>query len=611
MINFTADARFNTLGDVLRWRAAQQPDFPLYTYLVDGESETVQLTLGQLDQQARAIAATLQTMTRKGDRALLLYPAGLEFIAAFFGCLYAGVLAVPVAPPRHNRPDQRLQNIARNAEPAVVLTTTEFLHKGNDGPALAQALAVKHWLATDTLPAHLANYWQETRLGREDLAFLQYTSGSTGAPKGVMVTHGNLLHNEQTITAAFGHNEATIVAGWLPFFHDMGLVGNLLQPLYIGRPVVLMSPVAFLQKPIRWLQMITRYRATTSGGPNFAYDLCVQKTTPAQRTGLDLTSWTLAFNGAEPIRATTLQAFARCFAPFGLRIEALYPCYGMAEATLFITGAAKMSPPKIQPVLASLLEQNKVRLTSPDVDDARQLVGCGQLRPDVDVRIVDPERCVALTNGQVGEIWVAGQSVAQGYWRQPETTAANFGATLADTGEGPFLRTGDLGFIADNQLYITGRHKDLIIIRGRNHYPQDLEATVAVSHPALRDGGGAVFTAELDGEERLVVVQEVERAQVRHLNPTDIVKAIRAAVTQAHDLQVQAIYLLRPMTIPKTSSGKLQRQRCRHLLLAHELEVVAEWTSSPALKSLRNAAEREAVDTWPAINLPLVTLPAA
>lgn len=595
MINLAADMRFNTLGDLLRWRAADQPDFPLYTYLVDGETQAIQLTLGQLDQAARAIAATLQTMTRKGDRALLLYPSGLEFIAAFFGCLYAGVLAVPVAPPRHNRPDQRLQNIARNAEPTVVLTTTEFLKKGIDGPALAQALAIKHWLATDTLPRHLADHWQETRLGRADLAFLQYTSGSTGEPKGVMVTHGNLLHNEQTITEAFGHDEETIVAGWLPFFHDMGLVGNLLQPLAIGRPVVLMSPVDFLQKPIRWLQMITRYRATTSGGPNFAYDLCVQKTTPEQRAGLDLTSWTLAFNGAEPIRAATLQNFARCFAPFGLRIEALYPCYGMAEATLFITGAQKTTPPKIQPVLASLLEQHQVRLTSPDMDDARQLVGCGERSARVDVRIVDPACSVALPAGQIGEIWVAGPSVAQGYWRQAEATRTTFQATLADTGEGPFLRTGDLGFIADNQLYITGRLKDLIIIRGRNHYPQDIEATVAASHAALRNDGGAVFSLDVAGDERLVVVQEIERAHLRHLEPAEIVKAIRAAVTQVHDLQVQAIYLLRPMSIPKTSSGKLQRQRCRQMLLANELAVIAEWTFGATIKVPQEAPESAAV----------------
>ena len=595
MINLAADTRFNTLGDLLRWRAAQEPDFPLYTYLVDGETQAIQLTLGQLDQAARAIAATLQTMTRKGDRALLLYPSGLEFIAAFFGCLYAGVLAVPVAPPRHNRPDQRLQNIARNAEPTVVLTTTEFLKKGIDGPALAQALAIKHWLATDTLPRHLADHWQETRLGRADLAFLQYTSGSTGEPKGVMVTHSNLLHNEQTITEAFGHDEETIVAGWLPFFHDMGLVGNLLQPLAIGRPVVLMSPVDFLQKPIRWLQMITRYRATTSGGPNFAYDLCVQKTTPEQRAGLDLTSWTLAFNGAEPIRAATLQNFARCFAPFGLRIEALYPCYGMAEATLFITGAQKTTPPKIQPVLASLLEQHQVRLTSPDMDDARQLVGCGERSAGVDVRIVDPACSVALPAGQIGEIWVAGPSVAQGYWRQAEATRTTFQATLADTGEGPFLRTGDLGFIADNQLYITGRLKDLIIIRGRNHYPQDIEATVAASHAALRNDGGAVFTLDVAGDERLVVVQEIERAPLRHLEPAEIVKAIRAAVTQVHDLQVQAIYLLRPMSIPKTSSGKLQRQRCRQMLLANELAVIAEWTFGATIKVPQKAPESAAV----------------
>lgn len=597
MLNLTLDARFNTMGDVLRWRAEANPDFPLYTYLMDGETQAVQLTLGQLDQAARTIAATLQTMTKKGDRALLLYPTGLEFVAAFFGCLYAGVLAVPVAPPRHNRPEQRLRNIVQDAEPAVVLTTSEMLKKREDGAAPAYEFPVKRWLATDTLPRHLANHWQEPRLSRDDLAFLQYTSGSTGQPKGVMVSQGNLLHNEQAIREAFGHDESTIVAGWLPFFHDMGLVGNLLQPLYIGRPVVLMSPLDFLQKPIRWLQMITRYQATTSGGPNFAYDLCVQKTTSEQRAGLDLSSWTLAFNGAEPIRAATLQTFARHFAPFGFRLEALYPCYGMAEATLLITGAEKTSPPKLQPVLASLLEQHRARLTSPDVDDARTLVGCGQISAEVDIRIVDPEHNAAVDAGRVGEIWVAGPSVAHGYWRQPEATRATFQATLAAPpgllGEGPFLRTGDLGFIANNELYITGRCKDLIIIRGRNYYPHDIEATVAASHAALRAGGGAAFTTELAGAERLVVVQEVERTHLRQLDMTAIVRAIRTAVARDHDLQVQAIYLLRPMTIPKTSSGKIQRHLCRQKLLTHTLEVVEEWALSPVVASLRQE-ERQA-----------------
>lgn len=605
MVNLMSNDRFNTLGELLRWRAATEPDFPLYTYLLDGETQAVQLTLGELDRAARAIAATLQTMKRKGDRALLLYPAGLEFIAAFFGCFYAGVLAVPASLPRPNRPDQRLRKLAQDAEPSVVLTTTELLHKREGDPAFAQTLSVSRWLATDSLPLHLAERWQETPLSRNDLAFLQYTSGSTGQPKGVMVSHGNLLHNEQSIAEAFGHDETTVVAGWLPFFHDMGLVGNLLQPLYIGRPVVLMAPTAFLQKPIRWLQMISRYQATTSGGPNFAYDLCVQKTTPEQRAGLDLSSWTVAFNGAEPIRATTLQRFARQFAPFGFRIEALYPCYGMAEATLLITGAEKTTPPTLQPVLASQLEQNQVRLTSPDMDDARTLVSCGPIRAGIDVRIVDPERGVAVETGKVGEIWVASPSVAVGYWQQPEVTQSTFQATLADTGEGPFLRTGDLGFIAKGQLYITGRHKDLIIVRGRNHYPQDIEATVAASHPALQAGAGAVFTAELAGAERLVVVQEVERTHLRQLDLAAIVQSIRTAVTQEHDVQIQVIVLLRPMSIPKTSSGKIQRHLCRQKLLTHELDVVEEWAQSSMLTATRKEA---AAVPWRALDITQMTL---
>jgi acyl-CoA synthetase (AMP-forming)/AMP-acid ligase II len=409
-----------------------------------------------------------------------------------------------------------------------------------------------------------------------------------------MITHGNLLSNQRAIKSGFGHTEKTIFAGWLPLFHDMGLIGNVLQPLYLGIPSVLMSPVAFLQKPFNWLQAISRYKATTSGGPNFAYDLCVRKITPGQRSSLDLSSWEVAFNGAEPVQAETMESFASYFAPCGFRREAFYPCYGMAEATLFISGGLKTVAPIVYRVEGAALEENRVVAAEVE-EETRTIVGCGRTWLDEKIAIVDPKSLTQCPAGKVGEIWVSGSSVARGYWNRLEQTAETFQAELALAtlgASGPFLRTGDLGFLQDGELFVTGRLKDVIIIRGQNHYPQDIELTVQKSHLGLRSHCGAAFTVEQNGQQRLVIVQEVERTYLRRLDIQEVVGNITEAVINNHGLQVYSTVLIRPGSIPKTSSGKIQRHACKRGFLDGNLNVVAH-CSGPQHQALFQKLEAD------------------
>jgi acyl-CoA synthetase (AMP-forming)/AMP-acid ligase II len=375
-----------------------------------------------------------------------------------------------------------------------------------------------------------------------------------------MVTHRSLMHNERVIHAAFEHCGPGVGVCWLPPYHDMGLIGGILQVVFHGASCYLMSPLALLQDPLRWLRAISRYRADTSGGPNFAYDFCVQRTTPEERAGLDLSRWSVAAIGSEPINPRTLEQFAETFAPYGFRPETFYPCYGLAEATLFVTGGAKAAPPVVRSVNAAALEEGRA-VDAPAGPDARPLVGCGHAWLDQELRIVDPGARVSRPDGQVGEIWVRGPSVAAGYWNRPEETEQTFRARLAD-GAGPYLRTGDLGFVRDGELFVTGRTKDVLIIHGRNHYPQDIEATVQAAHPALRPGGGAAFEVVRDGQARLVVVQEIER-RCRTLDVAKLIGDVREAVAGRHELQVYDVQLLEFGSIPKTSSGKVRRHGCR------------------------------------------------
>ncbi len=568
-----ASPKFSTLVELVQFRTSHYPIQTAFTFLLDGEHEKVYLTYEVLDKKARAIAARLQQVCSVGERALILYPPGLDYIATFLGCLYAGVVAVPAYPPRNARNFPRIAAIARDAQAPVILTSeisrakTQSLWEQMDSPK------IMHWLGTDSVSLALADHWQKPELHPYTLAMLQYTSGSTALPKGVRLTHGNLLHNLSLISTSFQTHPQSQGVIWLPPYHDMGLIGGILQPIYAGFPVTLMSPVSFLQRPLRWLQAISQAKATISGGPNFAYELCIRKTTPKQRLELDLTSWDVAFNGAESIQAETLDRFAAAFAPSGFRREAFYPCYGLAEATLIVTGGQKTELPIVQSFQKAALTQNQAIAAVADADN-QMLVSCGHTLPTQKVVIVDPETLVLCRPGQIGEIWVAGNSVAQGYWDQPEQTTSTFQAHLANQGDVSFLRTGDLGFLQDNELFVTGRLKDLMIIRGRNYYPQDIEWTVDRSHASLQSGCSAAFVVEAMGEERLVIVREIERHDRDPVLLDEIIAAIRRSVVEQHDLEVHGIILVKLGGIPKTSSGKTQHFACRESFLSQSLPVI-------------------------------------
>jgi acyl-CoA synthetase (AMP-forming)/AMP-acid ligase II len=573
--------RLETLIDLLTERSNSEFSQAGYHFLQDAETIVDRLTYADLHQRAMAIAATLQPIAPVGSRALLLFQPGLEFITAFFGCLYAGLVAVPAYPPRRNQNMARLQSILTDAKATIALTTLEIQTDVETRFGESPELASLKFVAIDLLPIERASLWQKPALDRNALAFLQYTSGSTGIPKGVMVSHGNLLHNSELIRQSFGDTSESSGVSWLPAHHDMGLIGGILQPLYVGASMHLMSPMTFLQKPMRWLQAISNVRATTSGAPNFAFDLCLRKVTPEQLEALDLNCWEVAFCGAEPIRAETLDRFTETFAPCGFRRSALHPCYGMAETTLIVSGGRRLEPPVIQSVNAIALEQNQVSLEAGN----RPIISCGAILPDQTVAIVDPQTLLPCKPDQVGEIWVAGPSVAQGYWNRKIETEQAFQSKFPGS-DLPFLRTGDLGFLHDNELFITGRLKDVIIIRGQNHYPQDIELTVERSHAALRPGCGAAFMLETEGQDHLIIVQEVERTAMSQLDIQAVSGTVSQAIAAEHGLQVSAIALIKPGNLPKTSSGKIQRRLCREKLLNRDLAIVKSWTKIAILEEI-------------------------
>jgi 8-amino-7-oxononanoate synthase/acyl carrier protein len=563
-----------TLIDSLRYWTEQQPQEGAY-YYTDGEGEETSLTYEQFDRHARAIAARLVDLKMTGERALLLYPPGLEFIVAWFGCLYAGVVAVPAYPPRRNRNMQRIEAISDDCAAKIALTEHDVIDRIEDLLDETPRLKQLTWLATDRIADSDGLGWNPTLIRPDSLAMLQYTSGSTGTPKGVMLAHSNLMHNVQIICYSFEPSRKSVGMSWLPTYHDMGLVGGVLMAMFYGRPAVLMSPMAFLQKPIRWLRGITKYGVTISGGPNFAYDLCTDKITEDQLAGLDLSSWEVAFNGAEPVRADTLRRFTERFGPYGFRPETHYPCYGMAETTLIVTGSYMGRPKIMRSFDARLLDQKKVVPVKADQPGARELVGCGRVLPDEIVRIVDPETCRELPADQIGEIWISSPSVAQGYWNNQGSTEQTFRARIAGTEEGPFLRSGDLGFLSDGELFVTGRIKDMIIVRGVNRYPQDIEMTVERASERIQPHAVAAFAVDMAGRERLIIVAEVERT--RRNDWSAVIVAVRKAVTAEHELPPDAVVLVRFGSIPKTSSGKIQRHACRDDFLNGSLQVMQEW----------------------------------
>jgi acyl transferase domain-containing protein/acyl-CoA synthetase (AMP-forming)/AMP-acid ligase II/acyl carrier protein len=577
-----------TLVDLLTQRAARRGDSLAFTFSRDGdEHETSQVTYRELDRRARHIAADLQSQGAAGERVLVLCPPGLDFIASFFGCLYAGAIAIPVHPPMREHLLPRVESIIADVQPGYALTTSEIeprIKPAIDGLPGGQAL---RWSLTDGDAAGSEAAWVPPQIDAESIAMLQYTSGSTSAPKGVVLTHGNLVHNLVTIAEAWDANtDMPHVTGvfWLPPYHDMGLIGGLLETLYVGGHSILMPPTAFIKRPMRWLEAISRHRAMITAAPNFAFDLCVELSTPQERAALDLSHWTVALCGAEPVRTATLDSFAELFAPAGFRPESFYPVYGLAEGTLLVSGGSDLPVPMVQHIDRVALGDNRVIDVAADDPNVATMVGCGKTRGGQRVIIVDPETRLECAGDQVGEIWVSGGSVAHGYWGAPELSAETFSATLADTGEGPFLRTGDLGFLHSGELFVTGRRKDLIIIRGTNHYPNDIELTVQDTNPALLRGRGAVFSIapEPGAAEQLVVVQEVDPSRVSGEQADEAMQAIRAAVTANHSVRTHAVVLVQPLQLPTTSSGKIQRSACKQQYLDGELPVVAQWPSAAA-----------------------------
>ncbi|MBK1986466.1 fatty acyl-AMP ligase [Sphaerospermopsis aphanizomenoides BCCUSP55] len=574
---------FSTLVELLRWRATYEQDKLAYTFLIDGKKEGSPLTYQELDRQARAIGALLQQQNAQGQRALLLYPQGVEVIAAFLGSLYAGVIAIPVPPPdagRLKRALPRLRAIVEDANASFVLTNQSFLDILKEAASDFSELQEMTWIATEDVDLQLADQWQDSQISADSLAYLQYTSGSTSTPKGVMISHHNIMHHCAYLQKACGYDADSVSITWMPYFHDYGLVEGITEPLYNGHPCYIMSPLAFIKRPLRWLEAIDRYRGTHSQAPNFAYELCVSRISDEQVANLDLSSWQAAGNAAEPINPRVLEQFFEKFAPAGFRWETFAPAYGLAEDTLLVSTSPKQQPPVLCLVKTSEIEKNKIVEATGWGDGVRAIPGCGQLVCDTQVAIVDPENLTRCPPNEVGEVWVSDPSVAGGYWNRPEESENTFRARTSDTNEGPFLRTGDLGFMKNGELFITGRIKDLIIIRGTNHYPQDIEWTVQQVHPCLRPDYGAAFSIEADGVERLVVVQEVKRNPEEY-QAEEVINDIRQAIAEIHELQVYAVVLAKPGNILKTSSGKIQRRACKTNFLSGDLEVLNDWSENP------------------------------
>lgn len=578
---------FHSLPDMMAARVATVPDQTLFTWLADGEEPQEILTYAQFHRRAAAVATLLRERGQPGDRVLLLYLPSLEFVTAFFGCIYAGMVPVPSTPPDPARPGRslpRLMAIVNDARTAHAMTSPELLMWGRPMIESIPVLQSMDWITRDQFADINPGDFQLPSPKPDDLAFLQYTSGSTAVPKGVCITHRNVLANLASLSHGFRSVPGDVLVSWVPQFHDLGLILGNIWPAFAQGQAVLMSPFDFLRQPLRWLKAITRFRGNVSAGPNFAYDLCSRRVTPEMLAELDLSSWRVAGNGAEPVRWQSLQDFARVFGPCGFRPEALVPGYGLAEAVLYVSCVPIDQHPVCFRARGAALEQNRLEEAAPDEPNARLIVGCGVPALGVDIRIVDPESRLRKGEGEIGEIWIAGDTVAQGYWRRPEETEQTFRARIAPNGEGPFLRTGDLGFFRNGELYICGRIKDVIIIRGANHYPQDIEGTVSAAHKALRPGCACAFSIAHDGEEKLVVVQEVRdeaAEQIARDAPAgrsslaeEIVAAIRHAVADEHELQAWGVVLIAPRALPKTSSGKLQHAGCRDDFLHNRLETL-------------------------------------
>jgi len=557
-------------AEVLEGRAERTPDCTAVQFIEYNESgeRMASRSYAELDRRARAIAAGLCTRLNPGDRAVLVHEPGLDFIEAFFGCLYAGVTAVPLAPARSTRTRARVTSVVRHCDAGLVLLSSK-----QERQVTARLGIEIPFVATDTVANEEGLSFHSGSSSRDTIAFLQYTSGSTGDLKGVQIPHRALLHNLAQIREAMRLDAGTVCINWLPHYHDMGLIGTILQPIYTGFRTILMSPNDFVQRPERWLRTISRFGGTGCGSPNLGYQLCVDRIPDQVLPELDLRSWNLAWCGAEPVHAATLKAFSAKFAACGFRTRSFYPCYGLAEATLFVTGGERGAGAAVKHVSASALEHGEVCAAREEDSDSRAIVGCGFPRAGTSLELVDAHRC-KVASGQVGEIWIRGSNVGAGYWRQPEATRELFAATLADDPVTRYLRTGDLGFWEGGHLFISGRVKDLIIVEGRNVAPQDLEWTAEQSHAEVRRA--AAFGLEWNGTEQPALMVEV-RTPKSLLELQQVGDAVRRQVSGNHDLALQAVLLVKVGSLPTTTSGKLVRSECRRSYLSRTCAALLVW----------------------------------
>lgn len=561
----------HTLVDVLNQRADQTPGKTAFVFTQDRAAEVTRLSFSELNCHARSFAARLARDAAPGDRAILLFPTGPEFVVAFFGCLAAGIIAVPLMLPRRTADRDASEAVTTDCAPKLIITTPEILEGRPDISDRFRGFTCM----TVSLADNSSPFFEGHSPTPNDIAYLQYTSGSTSTPKGVVIRHSNLLANLEMIRQQMSNTPQSTNVGWVPLYHDMGLMMGVLQPLYLGAMSVLMPPAAFMQRPLIWLKLIHLYRAEVSSAPNFAFDLCVSRFRPEQMESVDLSCWKLALNGAEPVKAETIARFCETFSPYGFNAGTMYPGYGLAEATLLVSGGSRGHIPHIRVAGRNASQRGKAP-HDPIANKTQTLVSCGHSVPGQQIAIVDPETRVELGPGQIGEIWISGPHIAAGYWNNLTATAEAFRAKLADHTAGDWLRTGDLGLMDNNnQLFVTGRIKDLIIIRGVNHYPQDIERTVQEAHPAMRRDCGAAFAITDDaGNERLAIIQEVERTHRKHLDVRQVMAQVQEAVIRQHDISVETIALIPPAALPKTTSGKIQRSLAKRLWLDGAFEVL-------------------------------------
>ncbi|CAM4361382.1 fatty acyl-AMP ligase, partial [Deinococcus marmoris] len=559
--------RWSTLVDLLTERARTTPGDGLI-YLADGETQEVQLSHQTLHEQAHLLAAQLQQRHNPGDRVILIFGEGIDIIPAFFGVLYAGMVAVPLMPPRPGQPTDDLFTLMADAQPSVLLTTTGFGHVLKpmlDASDAGQSLPI---LFTDAPAPAGVPRWRPPTIFGESLAALLYTSGSTSLPRGVMMTHGHLLRRLAGLTtfmASIDTSGATV--NWLPLQHLMGLLGSVLQPMYMEIQAVVLPTSKVIERPVRWLQAMSRFRACSSGAPNFAFQMCVDRIEPQDRQGLDLSGWKIAVLSTEAIRTETLDQFAETYAPFGFRRGAYYTAYGLSEGAGTFSQQSQTQQPLTLCVDAGALEQGQGRVDRSGM--GRVLVGCGQPLPGQDIVIVDPDTAQRRSENQVGEIWIRGPQVADGYWHQPEATALTFQAHLS-SGEGPYLRSGDLGFFHEQELYVAGRLKEMLIVRGKNLYAVDLERAAETAHPALLPASSAAFSVPVEGEEQLVLVHEVRPDQTG-IDIEEVASAIRRLIGERYLLPVHSVVLIEAGSLPRTDTGKIRRAHARTLFL-RELE---------------------------------------